>query len=121
MRAINKWSRIFLLREGPGFFYSRNRGYESVRSTVYATFVILTGPVHATARFHSFSPRSVDGSRQDDKSSVHRVCETTKQRDRITFKQDWLALEQVRIAFKEDWIAFEQVQIAIEQDWIAID
>ena len=43
-----------------------------VYSTVYATFVILSGPVHSTVGYNSFYFRRVDGSRQDDKSSVHR-------------------------------------------------
>ncbi len=34
---------------------------------VYATFVILSGTVHPTARFYQISRLRADGSRQDDK------------------------------------------------------
>ncbi|MBK8425556.1 MAG: hypothetical protein IPL27_06030 [Lewinellaceae bacterium] len=42
-----------------------------VYSTVYATFVILSGSVHSTVGYNSFYFRRVDGSRQDDRTPVH--------------------------------------------------
>jgi hypothetical protein len=47
--------------------------YAAERATVYATFVILKGPVHSKCAFPLGLPRrSVDSSFQDDKSRLHR-------------------------------------------------